>query len=655
MKKRIGKVTATIAALAMLIAATSCDFYNPDDTGINETPEVEKPADQGPNQESNQGANQQTATKQKAATPVITVADNKVTIASATKDAVIYYTTDGKAPTTESSKYSAPFAITADTTVKAIATCANYNDSDIASKECAYEKPVAAKPVIANSDNTITITCETEGAVIYYTLDGNAPTAESTKYEAPFAITENVTIKAIAIKDGFTSSEVSEQAEEYVAPGEVGKPKITQTKTQVTITCSTPDAVIYYTLDESDPTTSSTKYENPITLTAKTTVKAIAVKDDKSSGVVTLVCEMPVQNATPVISDVTDNKVTITCATEGAVIYYTTDGTVPTASSTKYTEEITLTATVTIKAIALKDGNIDSTVAEKECAYTAPVVVDFGLLTAAVDLDWGAGAILESTQLSNAENNTKLMFTYVSNEQTLEYYKFKLAVNSEPRIELYEGAETSFTIDRTSTKPDDLHGCSPTKAPSETESTFCYQPSVAEWGQLKTSGFIIYGYGIKITKIELAEGGEAITETTSNNSSETVTPSVIWEGSSEIAWSLGNASGVALDNAALFPEEVKGIKITYSTDDTNSHCIKILQANTWNDITLETVEGAGSIRNNTTKPDPDNGKAIDLWKTQTDAIVTVHWTTTAAEDIIGHGIKVYGDGATITKIETVLE
>ena len=44
--------------------------------------------------------------------------------------------------------------------------------------------------------------------------------------------------------------------------------------------------------------------------------------------------------------------VTITCATDGAAIHYTTDGTEPTAYSTKYSGGFTITATTTIKAVA---------------------------------------------------------------------------------------------------------------------------------------------------------------------------------------------------------------------------------------------------------------------------------------------------------------
>lgn len=82
--------------------------------------------------------------------------------------------------------------------------------------------------------------------------------------------------------------------------------------------------------------------------------------------------------ATPVISpDATGNvasgtEVTITCATSDATIYYTLDGTAPTAGSTNYTGAIILTESKTVKAIAVKDGYKDSAVATK--TYTVGVV-----------------------------------------------------------------------------------------------------------------------------------------------------------------------------------------------------------------------------------------------------------------------------------------
>jgi len=52
---------------------------------------------------------------------------------------------------------------------------------------------------------TVTITCPTEGAAIYYTTDGTTPSTESTLYENSFDIGETTTVSAIAVKDGQAS------------------------------------------------------------------------------------------------------------------------------------------------------------------------------------------------------------------------------------------------------------------------------------------------------------------------------------------------------------------------------------------------------------------------------------------------------------------
>lgn len=68
------------------------------------------------------------------------------------------------------------------------------------------------------SGTTVAITTTTEGAEIYYTTDGTDPTANSTKYTAAIAITEAVTIKAIAMKEGMTTSEIASAAYTIAAP-----------------------------------------------------------------------------------------------------------------------------------------------------------------------------------------------------------------------------------------------------------------------------------------------------------------------------------------------------------------------------------------------------------------------------------------------------
>ncbi len=78
------------------------------------------------------------------ATPTFSPAGNayidaqNVTIACETEGATIYYTTDGTDPTTGSSVYSSPIAVSANTTIKALAAKAGCNNSSIASAEYAF-------------------------------------------------------------------------------------------------------------------------------------------------------------------------------------------------------------------------------------------------------------------------------------------------------------------------------------------------------------------------------------------------------------------------------------------------------------------------------------------------------------------------------------
>ena len=78
------------------------------------------------------------------------------------------------------------------------------------------ELPIAATPVfdpangtVFSADMEISLTCATENAEIYYTTDGTAPTAQSTRYEGAFTLDKPATVQAVAVADGFEDSEIA--------------------------------------------------------------------------------------------------------------------------------------------------------------------------------------------------------------------------------------------------------------------------------------------------------------------------------------------------------------------------------------------------------------------------------------------------------------
>lgn len=58
---------------------------------------------------------------------------------------------------------------------------------------------VATPEISIDENDMVSISCETEGVDIYYTINGDEPTADSQKYDAPFELTATATVKAIAI------------------------------------------------------------------------------------------------------------------------------------------------------------------------------------------------------------------------------------------------------------------------------------------------------------------------------------------------------------------------------------------------------------------------------------------------------------------------
>jgi|GEM_PF-2316933 len=141
----------------------------------------------------------------------------------------------------------------------------------------------------------------------------------------------------------------------------------------VTITSATTGASIRYTTDGSTPSeTAGTLYSSPVSISATTPLSAIAFKSGMSDSTVTsgtyTLSVPPQQVAAPVFSPAAGTygsaqSVTITSATGGASIRYTTDGSTPSETAgTLYSGPVSIGSTATLKAIAFESGMSDSTV-----------------------------------------------------------------------------------------------------------------------------------------------------------------------------------------------------------------------------------------------------------------------------------------------------
>ena len=308
--------------------------------------------------------------------------------------AEIRYTIDGTTPTTASTLYSAPIAIDSQTDLKAIAIVAGKNDSPVLNANYKIMGTVVT-PIATPAASTVkagtlvSLACATAGATIYYTTDGSEPNDRSLVYSEPIPVNAAMTIKARAVKQDMVPSAVMSAA--YALMQTCVKPVASPAAgpvdagTQVELTTTTAGADIYYTVDGSTPTKSSTKYTAKIAIDATKTIKAIAVKDGYiNSAVLSATYTIKGEVAPPVANPeagyvAAGTTVALTTTTDGATIHYTTDGSAPSSASTAYTTAIAINATQTIKAIAIKDGMTNSAVISATYTVIAEQAAPTGL------------------------------------------------------------------------------------------------------------------------------------------------------------------------------------------------------------------------------------------------------------------------------------
>lgn len=347
---------------------------------------------------------------------------------------------------------------------------------------------------------SVTITCETDGATIYYTTDGSTPTTISNVYSDAMSVSATQTIKAYAVKEGLNDSEVAEATYTIVAGADVVLDFTSNTEWQFPST-KTADEGSYtaggYTIKVAGSSGNGYNYDTDHLFIGKSGAyitlptldfpvsKVVCVGVESGSGSVSFnlydgddavstsvtSCKVDqtfdideglqesnktytirITNAynarfakikiyrgveaavkKPTISGpthfLTSTTVTLDCETDGATIYYTTDGTDPKTSDTKltYSNPFELTAYTTITVRAKKNDDWSAAVSKNFVKETLMTVAE---AKTAID----AGGDLTNkfvkgiiSQIDSYDNTTHAITYWISDDGTttnqLEVFK----------------------------------------------------------------------------------------------------------------------------------------------------------------------------------------------------------------------------------------
>jgi len=324
-----------------------------------------------------------------------------VSIATATSGATIRYTLDGSTPTATSPAYTGPIAVSSSRTVRAIALKSGMSDSAVGSAAYVITAQPGYVQGVAELGATATIWFKPSTtatlAILHYKVGSGTQINPSMAWNATLGRYEFVVNPVSAgqvITYSFTyalsgSPQADSPGYTYTVGSDTGiarpsfspAPGTYASAQNVSIASNLAGAVIHYTTDGSAPNALSPVYSAPIAVGTAATINAINVlSDGRESAMASgsyVVSTSGGKVATPTFSLPSGSygtpfSVTLSSATVGATLRYTTDGSTPTADSPSYGGPIGLTAAATVKAIAIKSGMTTSDVASASYSLGGP-------------------------------------------------------------------------------------------------------------------------------------------------------------------------------------------------------------------------------------------------------------------------------------------
>ncbi len=282
---------------------------------------------------------------------------NTVEVSCVTDDADIYYTTDGTVPTENSTKYSSAITIAETTTIQAIAIKDGVS-SGVVTTTYSFYTMITSLDDLVDGEYIIGSAASTDAT--------EATTMMSSSNAGAYYYSVDTTLFAdgtIVLDENTYSWNIKQDGDNYT---------LQSVATEMYVNCKGNSTTIEEISSvETDSARWSISYSGSrfVLANVKTDTRLIRYSSaglfrsysSSSTGYYDLFLYKKLYARSPEFSVESGSfsdefPVTITCPTDGATIYYTTDDSEPTMESSKYTGEITISKTTTLKAVAVKDG-----------------------------------------------------------------------------------------------------------------------------------------------------------------------------------------------------------------------------------------------------------------------------------------------------------
>jgi peptidoglycan/xylan/chitin deacetylase (PgdA/CDA1 family) len=399
-----------------------------------------------------------------------------------------YYTTDGSTPTTSSTVYTGAFAVAATATVKFFSVDAAGNAEPVNSQRIQVDTTAPTTTISCNGGTcgtgwynaavTVTLSATDTGGsgvnATTYTTDGTNPATSptATLYTGPFTVSQSATVKYYSTDMAGNSEAVKSQALQIdtTPPTTAALCNAAacsggwySAAVKVTLTATDTGSGVsktYYTTNGSTPTTSSTVYTGQLTIQNTTTVKFFSVDTvgnsepvksqliqiDTVAPTTTITCNSAAcstgwYKATPVTVGLSAADNSGGSGVSGT--YYTTNGSTPTTSSTRYTGPFTVSQTATVKYFSIdtagnsepvKSQSIQIDAAAPTVSITAPASgssfaqgTKVTVTASATDLGTGSGAPSGIASVTFYLDGTTVLATDTSSPYSFSWNTNKVA------------------------------------------------------------------------------------------------------------------------------------------------------------------------------------------------------------------------------------